>query len=97
MVPTGHAIEEFVESGAMVFDPCMTQFVDDDVIDQSAGILLRKKVGDPVKEGEVLLELHTNAEDESLLERSVLESRAAYEISDEPQKAPDVVAGYIAS
>ena len=37
MVPTGHAIEEFVESGAMVFDPCMTQFVDDDVIDQSIG------------------------------------------------------------
>lgn len=37
MVPTGHAIEEFVESGAMVFDPCVTQFVDDDVIDQPIG------------------------------------------------------------
>ena len=69
----------------------------DDLIDYSAGILLRKKVGDAVREGEVLLELHTNAEDESLWERSVEEARGAYEISDEPQKAPDVVAGYIAS
>lgn len=69
----------------------------DDLIDHSAGILLRKKVGDAVREGEVLLELHTNAEDESLWERSVEEARGAYEISDKPQKAPDVVAGYIAS
>ena len=32
----------------------------DDVIDMSAGIILNKKVGDPVKEGELLATLYTN-------------------------------------
>ena len=32
----------------------------DDVIDMSAGIMLNKKVGDYVKEGEVLCYLHSN-------------------------------------
>ena len=35
----------------------------DDVIDMSAGIILNKKIGDYVKQGELLATLHTNKED----------------------------------
>ena len=36
----------------------------EDNIDMSAGIMLEKKVGDPVKKGDVLCYMHTNKEDE---------------------------------
>ena len=35
----------------------------DDVIDMSAGIILNKKIGDYVKQGELLATLHTNKEE----------------------------------
>ncbi len=50
----------------------------DDVIDMSAGIILNKKVGDKVKKGELLCELHTNKEDFEEIKENVFN---AFEIS----------------
>ena len=54
----------------------------DDVIDMSAGILLNKKVGDFVSEGELLCVLHTNKDDNvyNAIAKDVLNS---FEIVDE--------------
>ncbi len=51
----------------------------EDEIDMSAGIILNKKIGDSVKEGELLATLYTNKEEYSHVEKNVLE---AFEIDD---------------
>ena len=51
-------------------------------IDLSVGILIRKKVGDPVMAGETIAELYAN--DESKLQAAVEELAAAYCYSDTP-------------
>lgn len=61
-------------------------------IDMAAGIMLEKKVGNPVKEGEVLCYLHTNKDDYS----EVLEEvRKAFEISPKPITPAPLIADYI--
>jgi len=50
----------------------------DDVIDMSAGIVLNKKVGDEVKEGELLATLYTNKENTEEIEAKVV---TAFDIS----------------
>ncbi len=52
----------------------------DDVIDMSAGIVVNKKVGDEVKEGELLATLYTNKENTHEIEKNVV---SAFDISDE--------------
>ena len=44
----------------------------DDVIDMSAGIILNKKIGDEVKEGELLATLFTNKENYEKVKEDVL-------------------------
>ncbi|MBR1581557.1 MAG: thymidine phosphorylase [Bacilli bacterium] len=46
----------------------------EDVIDMSAGIILNKKIGDEVKEGEVLCTLHTNKLDTVSIEEKVIKA-----------------------
>ncbi len=54
----------------------------EDDIDMNAGIYLYKKVGDEVKEGDILATLYSN--DEAKLQHAIEEAIAAYEISTEP-------------
>ena len=64
----------------------------DDVIDMSAGIVLRKKVGDKVNKGDVLCVVHTNKEEFS----SILEDiKNAFDIVDEFVPYPPTVHDYI--
>lgn len=65
----------------------------DDLIDHRVGLVIRKKLGDPVKEGEVLAEVHA---------RTMKEAQAAAEslynlviISAINQPAPPLIYGYI--
>jgi pyrimidine-nucleoside phosphorylase len=53
----------------------------DDVIDPAVGIVLHKKVGDEVSQGEALCELHVN--DESSVEAATRSVLAAYDFADE--------------
>ena len=62
----------------------------DDVIDMAAGIMLEKKVGDEVKEGDVLCYLHSN-KNVTLINRVAKEVLAAYEIKPERIEKPQVV------
>ncbi|GAV25092.1 pyrimidine-nucleoside phosphorylase [Carboxydothermus islandicus] len=63
----------------------------EDKIDHSVGVVLRKKVGDEVQEGDVLAELHYN--DEKNLEDAQKIVFAAFKIdSRPPQKAPFIKA-----
>ena len=62
----------------------------DDVIDMSAGIMLNKKVGDYVKEGEVLCYLHSN-KNVTLINRVAKNVFNAFEISKEFVEKPKVV------
>ena len=54
----------------------------DDVIDMSAGIMLNKKVGDYVTEGELLCVLHTN-KDETVYNKIKRDVLSSFEIVDE--------------
>lgn len=54
----------------------------DSVIDLAAGLVLRKKIGDPVEAGDVLAVLHLNRQYESRLEEASSKVREAYGISD---------------
>lgn len=54
----------------------------DSVIDLAAGLILRKKIGDPVEKGDVLAVLHLNHQYESRLEEASRKVREAYGISD---------------
>ena len=62
----------------------------DDVIDMAAGIMLEKKVGDEVNEGDVLCYLHSN-KNVTLINRVAKEVLAAYEIKPEQIEKPQVV------
>ena len=62
----------------------------DDVIDMAAGIMLNKKVGDQVEEGEVLCYLHSN-KNVTLINRVAKQVLAAFEISEEKVEKPKVV------
>ena len=62
----------------------------DDVIDMSAGIMLNKKIGDYVKEGEVLCYLHSN-KNVTLINRVAKNVFNAFEISKEFVEKPKVV------
>ena len=62
----------------------------DDVIDMAAGIMLVKKVGDEVNEGDVLCYLHSN-KNVTLINRVAKEVLAAFEISEEKVEKPKVV------
>lgn len=64
----------------------------DDVIDMSAGIMLEKKVGDYVAEGDVLCYLHTNKSDCDEVYREV---RRAFELVDDPVEPEPLIADYI--
>lgn len=55
----------------------------EDEIDHSAGILLRKKVGDMVTEGEVLADVFSN--DETKLEEASILCKRAFKIGTEPK------------
>lgn len=61
----------------------------DSVIDHGAGIVLVKKVGDPVKQGEVLAYLHTNQE--TRLEEARERLLGAYEIRVEEVPVPKLI------
>lgn len=62
----------------------------DDVIDMAAGIMLNKKVGDQVNEGEVLCYLHSNKNVKLiiLVAKQVFD---AFEISKEKVEKPKIV------
>ena len=62
----------------------------DDVIDMSAGIMLNKKVGDYVKEGEVLCYLHSN-KNVTLINRVAKNVFEAFKISKEFVEKPKVI------
>ena len=62
----------------------------DDVIDMAAGIMLNKKVGDYVKEGEALCYLHSN-KNVTLINRVAKNVFNAFEISKEFVEKPQVV------
>jgi pyrimidine-nucleoside phosphorylase len=62
----------------------------EDVIDPSAGVLLHKKLGDPVEAGEPLATLCTN-NGMALIEEAVAEIRAAYTIQPDPTPTPPLV------
>ena len=64
----------------------------DDVIDMSAGIMLEKKVGDYVAEGDVLCYLHTNKSD---CDEVYHEVRRAFELVDDPVNPEPLIADYI--
>ena len=59
----------------------------EDDIDLSAGILLHKKVGDPVEQGDILADVFGN--DEAKVEAAVIEVLRAFHLgSEQPKKAP---------
>ena len=62
----------------------------DDVIDMAAGIMLNKKIGDYVKEGEVLCYLHSN-KNVTLINRVAKNVFDAFQISKEFVEKPKVV------
>ena len=64
----------------------------DDVIDMSAGIVLAKKVGDKVKEGDLLCTAYTNKDDYSEVIKDINE---AFVIVDEFVAVPPTVHDYI--
>ncbi len=63
----------------------------DSQIDLSAGILLHKKVGDSVKVGETLLELHYNDSHASGVEAVIQQVKAAYSIQASPISPPPLI------
>ena len=62
----------------------------DDVIDMAAGIMLNKKVGDQVEEGDVLCYLHSN-KNVTLINRVAKNVLEAFEITGEKVEKPKVV------
>ena len=62
----------------------------DDVIDMAAGIMLNKKVGDQVEEGDVLCYLHSN-KNVTLINRVAKNVLNAFEITPEKVEKPKVV------
>ena len=64
----------------------------DDKIDMSAGIWLEKKVGDKVKDGDVLCRCYTNKEG---VEEVLADVYRAYELTDAPLEVAPIVHEYI--
>jgi pyrimidine-nucleoside phosphorylase len=64
-----------------------------DPVDPAVGLVLQAKVGDRIEAGQSLLEVHAN--DEGKLERALAALPAAYAISDQPVKAPELVKAII--
>ena len=64
----------------------------EDVIDMSAGIVLRKKVGDYVEVGDVLAVAHTN---KTGVEDVYADIHDAFEIQDEKVEVKPIVHAYI--
>jgi pyrimidine-nucleoside phosphorylase len=61
----------------------------EDIIDYAAGITLLKKVGDEVKEGEVLCTLHTNREN---YQDAYNKAQEAYDLSlEKPEHIPFIL------
>ena len=58
----------------------------EDTIDNKVGIVLRKKVADEVKKGEVLATIHASSE--TLANQAVEELKAVYEITKEQVEIP---------
>jgi pyrimidine-nucleoside phosphorylase len=65
----------------------------DSPIDLTAGILLNKKVGDPVDKGEPLAWLHAN--DQQKLSEAKSKLLKAYKFSDKAVNVPSLVKGFI--
>ncbi|OYD09778.1 pyrimidine-nucleoside phosphorylase [Paludifilum halophilum] len=65
----------------------------DDVIDHAVGIVLRKKIGDPVEQGETLALLHGN--DEETLEAAEQRFLNAVTLSDHPVSPPRQIRGIV--
>jgi pyrimidine-nucleoside phosphorylase len=63
----------------------------EDSIDASVGIVLSKKVGDPVKEGEPLMELHMNRNDEAFVQEMVRRAARAVVLSVQPVEKPRLI------
>jgi len=61
----------------------------DSMIDPAVGLILHKKIGDPVEVGEPLCTLHVN--DEGELARALAMIEDAYRVVDEPIDAPPLV------
>lgn len=67
-----------------------------ETIDHAVGVTLVKKIGDPVKSGEVLAYLHLNcAPEEAPAVTAGRLLREAYEIGPAPASAPELVLGYV--
>lgn len=60
-------------------------------IDLSAGVVLHRKVGDPVKAGETLLELHYNDDHSSGIEAIIKQVKAAYSFEASPTNPPPLI------
>jgi pyrimidine-nucleoside phosphorylase len=60
----------------------------DQAVDPTVGLVLQRHLGDVVKKGDVLAELHLSSEPDEALEQRV---RAAFELSAKPKKAPPLV------
>jgi thymidine phosphorylase len=66
----------------------------EEAVDPAAGLLLRKRIGDPVRAGEALAELH--ASDEPRLDAGEARFRAAVAIGEAPPRPPPLVLERIA-
>jgi pyrimidine-nucleoside phosphorylase/thymidine phosphorylase len=62
----------------------------EDAIDPGVGVLLHKKLGDRVAEGEPLCTVLANAEGPAL-DRAIAEVAAAFEVGDGPVRVPDLI------
>ena len=65
------------------------RLVASDVIDPKAGIILHKKIGDAVRKGDIILELHSERED--TLANAMERLRHAISISDNAPKLPPLL------
>jgi thymidine phosphorylase len=59
----------------------------EDAVDPRVGLTVRRRLGDPVAPGDVLVELHLAQEDPGAVERA----RGCFRIGDGPAKAPELV------
>jgi pyrimidine-nucleoside phosphorylase len=60
----------------------------DDVIDHSVGLVLHKKIGDYVKQGESLLSVYTNTGLSDELREEII---SAYHLTSQTVKKPNIV------
>jgi pyrimidine-nucleoside phosphorylase len=59
----------------------------EDTVDPRVGLTVRRRIGDAVKSGDVLAELHLASPDDAALERA----RRAFVIEDRPQAPPSLI------